>query len=165
MTRYWLALCHVAGAASCAVDAVTRTDPPSRSTTLVPVVPVPRVTSFRGPHGQTTNVPADMLFAFNSARLLPGAGTILGPIAVQARNQHLEVTIIGYASPDGGTHAYNLALSAERARAVQARLIAFGVPASLIVKAVGLGTAGSPARPATAMGTWTKPSVRGCAAY
>jgi outer membrane protein OmpA-like peptidoglycan-associated protein len=144
LTRYWLALCHVAGAASCAVDAVTRPEPPSRSTTPVPVVPVPRVTSFQGVHAQTTNVPADAFFAFNSARLLPGADAILSPVAAKARRQHLQVMITGYASPDGGTDAYNLALSAQRARAVGARLIALGVPASLIVKAVGLGTDGKP---------------------
>ena len=145
LTRYWLALCHAAGAASCSVDAVTRPDPPSRSTTPVPVVRFPRVISYRGPHGgQTTNVPADAFFAFNSARLLPGADLILGPIAAQARDRHREVSIIGYASPDGGTAAYNLALSADRARAVRARLVSLGVPAGLIGRAVGLGTAGHP---------------------
>lgn len=103
------------------------------------------MTSYRSPHGgQTTNVPADAFFAFNSARLLPGADIILGPIATKARRQHLEVTIIGYASPDGGSDTYNLALSAERARAVRARLITLGVPVGLIAKAVGLGTAGQP---------------------
>ena len=145
LTRYWLALCQAAGADSCSVDAVTRPDPPSRSTTPVPVVRFPRVTSYRGPHGgQTTNVPADAFFAFNSARLLPGADIILGPIVARARDQHREVSIIGYASPDGGSAAYNLALSAERARAVRARLISLGVPARLIGQAVGLGTAGQP---------------------
>ncbi len=145
LTGYWLALCHAAGAVSCSVDAVTRPDPPSRSTTPVPVVRFPRVTSYRGPHGgQTTNVPADAFFAFSSARLLPGADIILGPIAARARDQHREVSIVGYASPDGGSATYNLALSAERARAVRARLISLGVPASLIGQAVGLGTAGQP---------------------
>jgi outer membrane protein OmpA-like peptidoglycan-associated protein len=143
LTRYWLALCRVAGATSCAVDTVTRPDPPSRSTTPVPVVAFPRVTSYHGPHGgRTTNVPADAFFAFNSARLLPGANTILGPIAARARDRHLEVTIVGYASPDGGSGSYNLSLSANRAQAVRSRLIALGVPAGLIVQAVGLGTAG-----------------------
>lgn len=143
LTRYWLALCRAAGAASCAVDAVTRPDPPSRSTTPVPVVPFPRVTSYHGPQGgRTTNVPADAFFPFNSARLLPGADTILGPIATRARDGHLEVTIVGYASPDGGSGRYNRTLSADRAKAVRARLIALGVPAGLIVQTVGLGTAG-----------------------
>jgi outer membrane protein OmpA-like peptidoglycan-associated protein len=145
LTRYWLALCRAAGAVSCSDDAVTRPDPPSRSTTPVPVVRFPRVTSYRGPHGgQTTNVPADAFFAFSSARLLPGADIILGPIATRARDQHQEVTIIGYASPDGGSGRYNLALSAKRARAVRARLISLGVPAGLIGKAAGRGTAGQP---------------------
>jgi outer membrane protein OmpA-like peptidoglycan-associated protein len=145
LIRYWLALCHAAGAVSCSADEVTRPDPPSRSTTPVPVVRFPRVTSYRGPHGgQTTNVPADAFFAFSSARLLPGADIILGPIATRARDQHREVTIIGYASPDGGSGRYNLALSAKRARAVRARLISLGVPAGLIGKAVGRGTAGQP---------------------
>lgn len=144
LIRYWLALCHAAGAASCTVDGVTRPEPPSRSTTPVPVVPVPQVTSYSGPHGQVTNVPADALFAFDSARLLPGTDAIIGPAAAKARRQQLKVTIVGYASPDGGTNVYNLALSSKRARAVRARLIALGVPSSLIVKAVGLGTAGQP---------------------
>jgi outer membrane protein OmpA-like peptidoglycan-associated protein len=144
LTSYWLALCQVAGAASCQVDGVTRPEPPSRSTTPVPVVVFPHVTSFRGPHGQTTDVPADAFFAFNSAQLLPGADAVLGPLAAEARGQYLRVTIAGYASPDGGTDSYNLALSAARAQAVKTRLIALGVPASLIGKAVGLGTAGQP---------------------
>lgn len=143
LTRYWLAMCHASGAAACAVDVVTRPDPPSRSTTPVPVVPFPRVTSYHGPQGgRTTNVPADAFFAFNSARLLPGADTILAPIAARARDGHLEVTIAGYASPDGGSGSYNLTLSADRAEAVRVRLIALGVPAGSIVQAVGLGTAG-----------------------
>lgn len=142
LTRYWLAICQAAGAAACTVDAITRPQPPARSTAPVPIVTFPSVTSFRGPHGQTTNVPADAFFPFDSARLLPGANAVLRPLAVAARRQYLKVTIAGYASPDGGTDAYNLTLSTARARAVKARLIALGVPAGLVTKAVGLGTAG-----------------------
>jgi outer membrane protein OmpA-like peptidoglycan-associated protein len=143
LISYWLALCQAAGAASCSVDPVTRPEPPSRSTVPVPVVPIPQVTSFRGPQGQqTTDVPADTFFAFNRDQLRPGADTILGPLASQARGQNLQVSITGYASPDGGTDSYNLALSTARAQAVRARLIALGVPARLVVRAIGLGTAG-----------------------
>jgi outer membrane protein OmpA-like peptidoglycan-associated protein len=143
--RYWLAICQEAGAASCAIDAITRADPPSRSTTAVPVVGVPQVHSVRGPHGQTlTSVPADAFFAFNSARLLPGADAVLGPVANQAHAHDLAVSITGYASPDGGTGAYNLALSTARARAVRARLVALGVPARQIAAVIGAGTAGEP---------------------
>lgn len=141
LTRYWLALCHVAGANSCALDAVTRPDPPTRSTTPVPVVRVPRVTSYQGPHGQTTNIPADTFFAFNSARLLPGANTILEPLAARARDHHLQVTIIGYSSPEGPA-SYNQNLSSQRARSVRERMIALGVPPGLIIKTAGRGTGG-----------------------
>jgi outer membrane protein OmpA-like peptidoglycan-associated protein len=145
LTRYWLALCQVAGAASCAVDAVTRPEPPPRSTTPVPVVAFPKVTSFRGPHGgQVTNVPADTFFAFGHAELLPGADAILRPLAIKARGQHLRVTVTGYASPDGGSTSYNLALSDRRAQAVRVRLIALGTPAGLLAGTAGAGTAGQP---------------------
>jgi outer membrane protein OmpA-like peptidoglycan-associated protein len=145
LTHYWLALCRAAGAASCAVDTITRADPLSRSTTPVPVVRFPKVTSFRGPHGRhTTTIPADAFFAFGKARLLPGANSILRPIAERVRDLHLRVTIRGYASPDGGSRGYNLGLSARRARAVRAGLIRLGVPASQITGTVGLGTAGQP---------------------
>ena len=144
LTRYWLAICHVAGAASCAVE---RGHPAGATPTQHNAGPHRHVSArdvFRGPHGQTTDVPADAFFPFNSARLLPGANTVLGPLAAEARGQYLQVTISGYASPDGGTDAYNLTLSAARVQAVKTRLIALGVPASLVVRAVGLGTAGQP---------------------
>lgn len=64
-------------------------------------------------------------------------GFLAFPVAKQAIARKLTVPITGYAAPDGGTGAYNLALSAARARAVRARLIALGVPARQIVKVVG----------------------------
>jgi outer membrane protein OmpA-like peptidoglycan-associated protein len=63
-------------------------------------------------------------------------------MAAKALGQHLKVAIVGYASPDGGTAPYNLALSAKRAKAVQARLITLGVPGRQIVEAIGLGLDG-----------------------
>ena len=145
LTRYWLALCQVAGAASCRTDGVTRASPPSQSRVPVPIVGVPRVRSYRGSHGQSsTNVPADEFFAFGSARLLPGADAILRPVARKAMAGHRTVSVTGYASPETGTAAYNLALSASRARAVEARLIALGVPIRLIARVTGAGTADRP---------------------
>src|SRR6185437_9767899 len=70
------------------------------------------------------------------------ADTILQPIAQRARIQHQLASITGYASPDGGTSTYNLALSARRADAVRNRLIALGLPAGQITKITGAGTAG-----------------------
>ena len=74
--------------------------------------------------------------------MLPGADGILGPLASQARSGHLLVTITGYASPDGGSAAYNLALSRARAQAVRARLVALGLPPGQITRVTGLGTDG-----------------------
>jgi hypothetical protein len=143
LTAYWLAICRGAGALSCRTDLVTRPDPPSRSSTPVPVVQVPAITSVRGPHGwHGKDIPADMFFAFNSARLLPGADAVLRPLVGLAISGHLKVSVAGYSSPDGGTAAYNKALSVRRAMAIRARLIALGVPPGAIVKVHGYGTAG-----------------------
>ena len=143
LVSYWMAICRAAGAAACQADETTRPDPPSRSTTPVPVVPVPAVLSVRGPNGATgVSVPSDELFAFGSAVLLPGADAVLGPLAAKARSGHLLVTVTGYASPDGGSAAYNLALSRARALAVRARLVALGLPAGQISRVTGLGTDG-----------------------
>ena len=143
LAAYWLAICRRAGARSCRTDLVTRPDPPSRSSTPVPVVQVPAVTSVRGPHGwHGRDIPADMFFAFNSARLLPGASALLRPLANLAVARHLKVSIAGYSSPDGGTAAYNQALSERRAMAIRDRLIALGVPPGAIVRVRGYGTAG-----------------------
>ena len=143
LASYWTAICRAAGAAACQTDETTRPDPPSRSTTPVPVVPVPVMLSVRGPNGATgVSVPSDELFAFDSAVLLPGADAVLGPLAAKARSGHLLVTVTGYASPDGGSAAYNLALSRARALAVRARLVALGLPPGQITRVTGLGTDG-----------------------
>ena len=42
LTGYWMAICHTARAVACSDDDTIRPDPPSRSTTPVPVVPTPR---------------------------------------------------------------------------------------------------------------------------
>ena len=74
---------------------------------------------------------------------MPSANSILRPIANRARSQDHSVSITGYASPDGGTGAYNLALSARRAAAVRDRLIALGLPAGQVGQVTGAGTAGA----------------------
>ena len=50
LTAYWMAICQATGAAACRIDDTIRPDPPSRSTTPVPVVPVPAVVPVTGPH-------------------------------------------------------------------------------------------------------------------
>jgi flagellar motor protein MotB len=143
LVRYWLALCRAAGAASCRADEITRPGLPSHSRTPVPIVPVPRVVSVQGPRGWTgPAIPDDTFFAFGSARLLPGADAILTPLARQAASMHRDVSISGFASPDGGSVAYNARLSLSRAISIKMRLISLGLPPAQIVSVTGQGTAG-----------------------
>jgi outer membrane protein OmpA-like peptidoglycan-associated protein len=143
LTGIWLAICQASGAASCSIDEMTRPDPPSRSTIPVPVVPLPAVVSVHGSAGTTTtSVPDPLLFQFDSSVLLPTADSVLQPVVTQARRHRLRVSVTGYASPDGGTTAYNEALSRRRAEAVSRRLRALGLPADQIIKVTGAGTAG-----------------------
>lgn len=146
LVAYIMAICHAAGAASCGTDDVTRPDPPALSTYPAPVVPVPVVTSVQGPHRSTgESIPADMFFRLNSSQLLPGADSILGPLAVRAVSYHLRVSIRGFASPETGSPAYNQALSAARAQAIRDRMITLGIPPDQIVQVAGEGTAGKTA--------------------
>ena len=143
LASYWTAICQASGAASCRVDDTDRAQPRPLSTTPVPIVPVPAVTSVIGPKHQTVaSLPDALLFPFDSSTLVTSADAILQPIAQHARSQDQLVSITGYASPDGGSSAYNLALSARRAAAVRNRLIALGLPAGQIGQATGAGTAG-----------------------
>ena len=142
LARYWEAICRASGAASCSMDETDRPEPPSHSTIPVPPVPVPVVTSVTGPRHSTITLPDTLLFPFGSSTLVPSADTILQPIAQRARSQHQLVSITGYASPDGGSHAYNLTLSARRANAVRDRLLALGLPARQAGQVTGAGTAG-----------------------
>lgn len=144
LASYWIATCQASGAASCRVDDTDRAQPRPLSISPVPVVPVPAVTSVTGPKHQTvTSLPDALLFAFDSSTLVPSADIVLRPIAQHARSQGQLVSITGYASPDGGSSAYNLALSGRRAAAVRSRLIALGLPAGQIGQVIGVGTAGN----------------------
>ena len=140
----WTAIANAAGATSVVIDPAPRNGisaPPHVPPVLV--VPVPAVSSTHGPGGTTTtSLPDTLLFPFGSSTLIASAGALLRPIAEQARNQHQLVSITGYASPDGGTYAYNLALSQRRAIAVRDRLIALGLPIAEITHVTGVGTAG-----------------------
>jgi flagellar motor protein MotB len=92
--------------------------------------------------GAIVPLPDTLLFGFDSSALIPSADTILQPIVRRARSQHLLVSIIGTASPDGGTSAYNYHLSVRRADAVRDRFITLGLPPDQITHVTGVGTAG-----------------------
>lgn len=94
-------------------------------------------------HSAKSKPAAALIFKPGSASLPPGADSILGRLAGEARARHLWVAIFGYASPDeGGSDAFTQELSLARAYAVRSRLVALGLPPDLIMLFDGFGTHG-----------------------
>ena len=77
---------------------------------------------------------------------------------------HLQVSILGFASPETGSPAYNQALSLARARAIRVRLITLGVSPDRIVQVRGKAPLVRPSPPATATATSTRCSAPRCVA-
>jgi OOP family OmpA-OmpF porin len=149
--NYWQNLCaalSVASAASCVAaaqrdgvrsSAVTR---PGDAVIAFPAVP---------DGARSVQVPADLLFAFNSAALSAGGRAYLDILLAQLKAHDRSITkVIGHTDAVG-TRAYNLGLSQRRANAVQAYLAQHGFSG---VAAVGVGEAGPACSPQyTAAGT------------
>lgn len=95
------------------------------------------------PPGAAILVGTELLFTPKSAAIPPISVDYLRLIAAALRSEHLAVTLAGYAA-DGGTPAYNRALSWRRAIAVRDQLIALGVPSGQITKVIGGGSADHP---------------------
>ena len=68
LTEYWLAICQAAGASRCGTDDLTRPSPPSRSTTPVPVVSMPAITSVKGPKDSPASACRAMRCSASTAR-------------------------------------------------------------------------------------------------
>jgi OmpA-OmpF porin, OOP family len=85
---------------------------------------------------RSVEVPADLLFAFNSATLSVGGQAYLDILLAQLKEQGRSITkVIGHTDAVG-TQTYNLGLSQRRAGAVQAYLARHGFSGAL---AVGVG--------------------------
>jgi OOP family OmpA-OmpF porin len=136
--NYWRDLCtalEVRSPASCLTPAeadVTRTSDVSRPTD--PAIAFPAVAAT----APKLTVPADLLFAFNSANLSAAGQSYLGILIQEIKAQGRTITeVIGHTDAVG-TRAYNLGLSQRRADAVQAYLAARGFSG---VTATGVGEA------------------------
>ena len=85
----------------------------------------------------TLTIPADLLFAPDSADLSPAARTVLQQILTEARPATARTLVEGYADSDGDA-THNQLLSERRATAVAAWLTANGVaPASITTRGWG----------------------------
>lgn len=141
--KYGWLIAVAAAVAAFFAGAIAVNPGPSSPSTLSSLPPVPRLPYvLTGPHAARTSLPNALLFTSGSAQLLPSVNGILQPIVQRARIHNERITITGYASPDGGTPAYNRTLSEQRAQAVRNRLIALGLPADRITRVTGAGTGG-----------------------
>ena len=137
--NYWKNLCvalGVASPASCVAPPQTKDYPRTSAVSRPgdPAITFPAVRSGAG----SVQVPADLLFAFNSATLSAAGQSYLDILLAQLRAQGRSITkVIGHTDAVG-TQAYNLGLSRRRAGAVEAYLAGHGFSG---VAAVGVGEA------------------------
>ena len=86
----------------------------------------------------TLNMPGNVTFALNSAKLNPQFDDVLDKLANTLLEYNQTVIQIAGHTDSTGTHAYNMKLSLERAESVKAYLVSRGVPAARLVT-VGAG--------------------------
>ena len=86
----------------------------------------------------TLDMPGNVTFAFDSARLNPEFDTVLNNVATTLVEYNKTVIQIAGHTDSTGSHAYNMKLSAERANSVKAYLASQGVPANRMVT-IGVG--------------------------
>lgn len=135
----WLAVCAATGA-RCHLDDSPRPAAPPVSPLAQPLVPVPAVSTSRGPDGtETVQVPARLLFGPDSCALVDPAGVaaVIGPLADRIRDGRFSVTISGRTAPVGGP---GIELSTCRARAAESLLYDHGVPADAVTEVRGDGS-------------------------
>jgi len=134
LVSYWRDVCTALGvkaAQSCVTshqDGVTRTFTVDRPAD--PPVSFPKVT------GPVIPVPADLLFAFDSATLTRTAQSYLDILIPQIRASGRSITKIVGHTDRVGSQAYNLGLSLRRAQAVQSFLAEQGFTG---IRAQGVG--------------------------
>ena len=138
VVNYWQSLCTALGVAS----ATSCVAPPQADDTRSSTVPRPGDQAIVFPAvrrgAPSVQVPADLVFAFDSATLSVGGQAYLDILLTQLKAQKRSI-IKGIGHTDAvGTQAYNLALSQRRADAVQAYLARHGFSG---VFAVGVGEA------------------------
>jgi len=142
--NYWQALCGALGIAS-AGSCVTAPQTDATRTSAVSRLADPAIAFPAVPVGsKKLNLPADLLFAFDSAALSPGGQSYLDIVLQQLKGQRRTITeVVGHTDQIGGAD-YNVGLSQRRADAVQEYLAARGFAD---IRAVGVGESGPACSP------------------
>ena len=86
----------------------------------------------------TLNMPGNVTFALNSAKLNPQFDDVLDKLANTLLEYNQTVIQIAGHTDSTGSHAYNMTLSLQRAESVKAYLVSRGVPPARLVT-VGAG--------------------------
>jgi outer membrane protein OmpA-like peptidoglycan-associated protein len=86
----------------------------------------------------TLDMPGNVTFAFDSAKLNPQFDPVLDKVAQTLTEYNKTVIQVAGHTDSTGTHAYNMKLSEERANSVMTFLASRGVPASRMVT-IGAG--------------------------
>ncbi|WP_018686403.1 OmpA family protein [Actinokineospora enzanensis] len=136
LVQLWLKLCR-AGGGDCVQDDEPVPGGTPKSTTPVPVVPVPHLPEITAPAAATpVELPSDILFGPDSAALLPDAAPVLDRLAAGfPRSAHAH--LVGRTASVGPADT-SRTLSLQRAEAVRDALVARGIPAAaLTVEGVG----------------------------
>jgi outer membrane protein OmpA-like peptidoglycan-associated protein len=134
----WLDICHAAGADECATARPSSTVP-TVSTIAAKVVAVPQFTLPPLPAaGGSVPMPTEALFAPDSADLLPQAQAPLAALTEALLARGATVDLVGRTWSVGPADTART-LSEQRAKAVGAALIQFGLPQQRIGSITGLG--------------------------
>lgn len=134
----WLDVCHAAGADDC-TTAQPASTAPTVSTAAAKVVAVPVFSLPPLPAaGGSMPMPTEALFAPNSADLLPQARGPLEALARELIDRGATVDLVGRTWSIGPADTAR-ELSEQRAKAVAAALVQYGVPRELIGSITGVG--------------------------
>ena len=148
MSRWARALAAAGALAAIAVPAVNAAGPPATvgvkpiTFPVLPLdLPVSSLDNTVSVHANDVTLQADVLFAFNSARLSPRAKSrIAAAVAEIRRRNSKQVQVAGY-TDSKGSNAYNLGLSRRRAQSVRRALGAVLGSGGPTLTAVGFGEA------------------------
>ncbi|WP_433598733.1 OmpA family protein [Nocardia sp. CA-135953] len=137
----WLRICEKAGADRCDIAESEPVAAPPRATLPVPVVPVPAAYTDADGCARYAQLDDQTLhFAPDSAALPASADEVLQPLVESARRcQVRQVDITGHIACTTLDGRDSSNLSGRRAQAVASRLVALGLPASLLGTVVGRG--------------------------
>ncbi|MGW5139292.1 OmpA family protein [Nocardia beijingensis] len=138
----WIQICEKAGAERCDIAESEPVSAPPRATLPVPIVPVPTAYTEPGTgcvrYQQLSE--AELHFVPDSAALPASADEVLRPLVESARRCRVrQVDVIGHIACTTLDGRDSSNLSGRRAQAVASRLVALGLPSSLLATVVGRG--------------------------